>query len=350
MPKKHDEILLKDFILKVKGWWKYLLSKWLVICITGLIGGGLGLTYAIIKKPTYTGTLVFVLSNNSQNTSGGLASIAGQFGIDIGGGNSGAFEGDNIIELLQSRRIIKGALFKKNADDSTILANIIGENADLFKAWKQKEGLEHSVPFPSDVTKLSPVQDSLVTVMYDFVLKSYLNVFKTDKKLSFYQISVTAPKEIVAVNLTKNTVDEAAKLYIGTKTKTAKENLQMLQREADSIRGKLSGTLYESAATVDETFNLNPALQIQRVPIQKSQIQLQALAAAYAEVLRNLEIAKITLQKETPLYQVIDEPQAPLVKKKTSKKIGILLGGIVAGFLCVCFLFGRKAYRNIMAD
>ncbi|MFL9482443.1 Wzz/FepE/Etk N-terminal domain-containing protein [Chitinophagaceae bacterium LWZ2-11] len=349
MSENTDEISLKDLILKIRAWWKYLLSKWVIILIVGVIGGGLGLLYALFKKPTYTGTLTFVLSNDSKS-GGGLMSLAGQFGLDVGGGSNGAFEGENIIELLKSRRIIKGALFKEDTIINNTLINIIGENEEFFKVWRKKEGLKNLVPFPIEGNKITPIQDSLITVIYDFVLKKYLIISKPDKKLSFYQISTISPLENIAINLTKNVVDEAAKMYIDTKTKTARENLQMLQRETDSIRGRLSGTIYESATKIDQTFNLNQALQTQRAPIQQNQVQLQALGIAYGEVMKNLEIAKITLQKETPLYQIIDEPTKKLSQKRVKKSMAMLLGLGIFVFLYLAYLMVSIVYRQIMKN
>jgi len=53
-----------------------------------------------------------------------LASLAGQFGLDIGSTNDDLFSGDNIEELFLSRRIVKGALFKAIPDSSISLINL----------------------------------------------------------------------------------------------------------------------------------------------------------------------------------------------------------------------------------
>lgn len=47
---QEDEISLKDLILKIKEWWQYLWSKKWIIIAAGLIGGLLGLGYAVIKN------------------------------------------------------------------------------------------------------------------------------------------------------------------------------------------------------------------------------------------------------------------------------------------------------------
>src|SRR5690554_5701975 len=85
-PTDNDEISLKELILKLQDWWRYLLSKWLIILIVGLLGGALGLLYSIYKKPTYVATLTFVLEEESKGGLGNLGGLAAMAGISVGGG------------------------------------------------------------------------------------------------------------------------------------------------------------------------------------------------------------------------------------------------------------------------
>ncbi len=72
------------------------------------------------------------------------------------------------------------------------------------------------------------------------------------------------------------------------------------------------------------------------------------IATIFAEVVKNLELAKFTLQQETPVIQVVDRSYLPLQKEKESKLKGLLLGGILAGFLAVGFLLARRWWNSIM--
>lgn len=65
-----NEISLKEILIKLKEWFAYLFSKWLIILIVGIIGGVLGLLYAIFSKPKYEASLSFILANNNENNSG----------------------------------------------------------------------------------------------------------------------------------------------------------------------------------------------------------------------------------------------------------------------------------------
>src|SRR5690606_12606686 len=113
-----DEISLKELILIILEWWRYLLSKWPVILIFGLTGGIIGLIYAVNKKATYIATTTFVLEESGGGSGlGQYAGMASMLGINIGGGG-GLFSGDNILELYKSRNMIQKALLSKaNFDD-----------------------------------------------------------------------------------------------------------------------------------------------------------------------------------------------------------------------------------------
>ena len=75
--------------------------------------------------------------------------------------------------------------------------------------------------------------------------------------------------------------------------------------------------------------NVNPLRQVTRSGVQRKQVDLQANGALYGELLKNLELAKLSLRRETPLIQVVDQPTLPLKKIKP----GRLLTGLVYAFI-----------------
>jgi uncharacterized protein involved in exopolysaccharide biosynthesis len=62
-----------------------------------------------------------------------------------------------------------------------------------------------------------------------------------------------------------------------------------------------------------------------------------------------LELAKVTLRKETPLLQIIDRPSFPLEKEKVGKLKSLVLGGFLAGFLTVLYLVFTSLYKKLIA-
>lgn len=330
------ELTLQDIAQTIQRWFRFIWSKWLIILIVGFLGGTIGLLYAWLSKPKYTGNLTFVLSSGKTNS---LASLAGQFGFDLGFGNNDVFEGENIIELLKSRRIVKAALFHPMPDDSSItLFQYIIDKTKTAEKWSREKELSGVLPFPTNPLKLTPVQDSLVSEVHESLLKDNLSINKPDPKLGIFKVSTKSGDPKISCFLTTGVVDEASRFYIQTKTKTAKESLDMLQNEADSLRRLLGGTIVSTARESDKTFNLNPGYQVERSAAQQGQFRATALATAYGEVVKNLEIAKINLQRETPLYQIIDTPTLPLKMEKPGRLLSSIIGGIVAGFIILLYL------------
>jgi uncharacterized protein involved in exopolysaccharide biosynthesis len=70
----------------------------------------------------------------------------------------------------------------------------------------------------------------------------------------------------------------------------------------------------------------------------------------YLEIVKNLEISKMTLLNQTPIINIIDKPILPLEEEKLSKSIAGILGGFLGGFLSVCFFVFGKLFKDALAE
>lgn len=318
---------------------RFLLSKWLILFLAGLLGGLAGIGYAVISKPEYSGKLTFVLSGEAE--SGGLSSLAGQIGLDLGGSKA-AFSGDNIIELFKSRKIIERTLLRRIPEVNKSILNYYVEKNELHLKWQSKERLKGAYPFPDSASHFTPLQDSLVRDVINDLKRNNISVSRLDKKLVVYDVETLSDDQLISAYITDYLTEETARFYIEIKTKSARENLQMIKKEADSLASLLGGTIRYTATETDRTLDLNPALQIQRSSGQLAQSKASVLGLAYGEVVKHLEIAKINLQKETPLFQIIDNPTLPLKIKKPGKLKSAVLFSFVVVFITILFLIVRK--------
>lgn len=339
-----SEISLQDVFSKITAWYKYLLTKWVTILLAGIIGGALGLSYAYFKKLTYTTQCTFVLEEGEGG--GGLgeyAGLASMVGIDLGGGGGGIFKGDNILQLYKSRRMIEQTLLTKDYFNSKpqLLINRFIDFNELQNEWSKKVDLS-KLDFNKPTSSFSRVQDSVINQLVILINKSHLQVAKVDKKLSIIKVEFKSKDEAFAKSFTNNIVKNVNQFYVETKTKKSAENLAVLQKQADSVKAVLNNSIGGVAAAIDANPNMNPAFQTLRVPSQKRQIDVQASGAVYQEIIKNLELAKITYRKEKPLIQIIDEPVLPLESDRVGKLVGIVLGGFLGGFLVTLYLTIKK--------
>jgi hypothetical protein len=350
-PNLNDEISLKELIEKAKEWFSYLVSQWKIIVLAGIIGAALGLAYSFSKKPIYTATLSFALEDEKSGGGlGGALGLASSFGFDLGGGGGSIFTGSNLNELFKSRSMVEQTLLTPvNYNGKSIsLAEMYIQENEWRESWENKPQFENIQFRPETNRKdFTRVHDSIMGVMYSDISKTGLTVGQKDKKIDIITIDVNSTNELFAKYFTEALVKNVSDFYVDTKSKKARMNMAILQKQTDSVRGALNGAITGVAVANDNTFMLNPALNVRRAPSARRQVDVQANTAILTELVKQSELAKVTLRKETPLIQVIDQPILPLKKEKFGKAKGIVLGGILAGFLTVLVLIIRRVFKSL---
>lgn len=319
-----------------------------------MLGGGIGYFYAKMQHPTYKSTTTFVLESG-ESSGGGLGQMAGLAalaGVDLGPSGGGIFQGDNLFELYKSRKMIELALLQRSSSDSSLL--LLDRYLLLTNErnkWEKSNPELLKIDFlRNSNSPQARLRDSILQQIVQNINKSNLDVGHLDKKSSIIKVDVISPDEVFSKEFNEAIVDQVNSFYITTKTKKSLENIVILQRKTDSVRAVMNGAIASSAVIVDVTPNLNPTKQSQRlIPAQRSQFSVETNKAILGQLVQNLEMSKMALLKETPLIQVIDEPIYPLQIIKTGKLKSLVIGGILASFLCVIFLLGIKSFRDLMS-
>jgi len=348
----NDEISLKELLQKVKEWYNYLLSQWKIIVLSGIIGAAIGLTYSFVKKPIYTASLSFALEDEKSGGGlGGALGLASSFGINLGGGGGSVFTGTNLTELFKSRSMVEQTLLSPVVvDGKTVsLAEMYIQNKEWREGWDDNPKYK-SIQFlaNADRNSFTRVHDSILGVIYIDLSKNGLTVGQKDKKIAIITIDVSSSSELFSKYFTEALVEEVSDFYIETKSKKSRENMDILERQTDSIRRELNAAITGVAVANDNTFSLNPAMNVRRSPSAKRQVDVQANTAILTELVKQTELAKVTLRKETPLIQIIDRPILPLQKERFGKSKGIVLGGLLGGFFVVLVLFFMMLWKKLI--
>lgn len=344
---------LKESLLKIREWIYYLKSKWPVIILAGLLGGGIGYMNAYRQKAVYTAILSFVLEEEKSSGASGAMGLASSFGFGVGNSESGAFSGANLLELMKSRTLVEKALLNPitvhNKQES--LATYFIEFNQLNADWDKKPALRNIRFDPLvDRSTFNFQQDSIMGVLYSAIIgtEGILSVGPRDKKSSIMNIQVRATDELFSKVFAESVADVVSDFYIETKSKKAKLNVSILKRQADSVRGELNSAITGVAIANDNTYNLNPALNVNRTSSTKRQFDLQVNSNMLSQLIGNLESAKVALRKETPLIQIIDRPIFPLRKDKAGKLRSLIQGGMFAVFLAIVVLVGRRFIKKAL--
>lgn len=313
-------------------------KKWLLL-IALVAGVGLGVIAFFMQKPKYEAVCTFILEEKSTGGSG-LAGLASQFGFDMGsiGGGGSLFAGDNILDILKSKKIISKVLLSKVDDHSGEAGATLADNFLEFSGWQKKWSAHpelKNISFSQykEGQGLSPKQDSVLNLIHEFLLKNSLSASRLNKKGSIIKVNVTASNSTFARLMTERIVDEAAKLYLNIKTGTAQANIMQMQRRSDSLLYLLNRKSYTVAAS--QPLDINPGIKSAVVPLEIASRDKTVLTTLYAEVTKNLEASKLLLSQQTPVIQLLDRPEQLLKDTKTSLLYLILAFSFSAVFICM---------------
>ncbi|TAN20695.1 MAG: lipopolysaccharide biosynthesis protein [Chitinophagaceae bacterium] len=341
---KIEEISLREILLKIREWTKYLIGKWKWITLFALIGVILGLAHAFLKVPVYTAKITFVTENKEQSSAiGAYAGLAAQFGINMGSGvNSDLFSSDNIFDLMKTRLILQKTLLAPAVfkGKKTLFINWY---VSIEKELRRKHSSWENMAFdPPDSTSFNREQNSMIEGVCNYIRGSLKNV-----KGSIMEVDFTSPDEIFSQEFLETLIQNTGQFYIATKTKRSRDNIAILQKQLDSVRSQLFGAMGNVAAFND--FNPNLVRDLPRVQQQKSSLNVNINSAIYQQLVTGLEAAKMNLLKETPLFEVIDEPVLPLDENKASKVKWGVMGALLGIILSATWLLMRRIYNEIIA-
>ncbi|MFP5040693.1 hypothetical protein [Parasediminibacterium sp. JCM 36343] len=333
-----SQIVVVDIVKKSKDFFFFLLSKWALILAVSLLAAVAAIVYTWRQDPKYSATMTFVAESETSSGLGGYASLAAQFGVDVGGSSSSAFSEDNLVELLKSRLLIDKTLLSPFGDglliDKYIANHKINEKLATDTALSK-------INFATIAAgKYNRATDSVFNAIANGIIKSQIDVDRIDKKLDIIYIKMTDIDMLFAKKFVEMLASNAILFYTDYKTRKNLANVAILQRQTDSVKRMLFGDISDIASIVD--LNVNPIKQTLRTNGQKRQIDLQVNTALYTELLKNLEISKLTLRKETPLIQVIDVPKLPLKNEKKGRFLMGLLGAILGAIITSVFLLIKK--------
>lgn len=347
-----DNYSLGDFVKSVKNFWHYLLKKWWVLLLAGFIGGVLGfIYYNNIQKPKYEAVCTFILEEK-QSGVGGLSGIASQFGFDMGSlsGGGSLFAGDNILDILKSRNIIQNVLLSKvdssKGAASETLADLFLDFSGWKRTWITKQQVKEIGFYnlkPGGFLSLQ--QDSILNLIHEFILTRSLATERLNKKGSIIKVVITAANPYFSKLMSDRIIDESKSFYITVKTNTSQQNVNRLERKSDSLLALLNNKSYEAAASF--VLDGNPALRSLNVPSELKLRDKTILGTLYAEVVKNLELSRISLSQQTPIIQILDKPSYPLVDKKKGKFLLVSVFALGSLLFLILILGLKSVFTSI---
>jgi len=322
----------------VKRWWLFI--------IIGFVGAFIGYFYALHQKTEYQSYLSFALDEGGSEGGGSTAmGLAAQFGISFGGSQS-VFTGDNIMDIIESRRMIEGTLLSVDTFNNKPMTLIEFYNQNEKENNEVNKSIA-SIHFPPGVTRssFSYSEDSLLYHTYLAFKRDHIIIRKPDKRLNIYELLVTSHDEKFSKVFTDRLIEQTNAFYTQLRSKKAEETLQILEKRVPYMKQKLDASIANKAAIQDA--NLNTPFADAEVPLLKQQNNAQVYSAAYAEMFKNLEVARFQYLQSIPLLQIIDAANYPMQRIKAGKLKMAVIFSVISVFISLIIFISIYLFLNI---
>lgn len=326
----------------------FIFGNWLIFLIVGIVAGIGGYVYSMYQKPTYKSHLTFALDDaDNGNGIGNILNLASQFGFSMGSSKD-IFSGDNILNIMKSRKMVEKVFLSVDTfnDKPVTLIEQFLEISGQRKSNEKINNVHYKVG--QQRASFSYQQDSLLYKTYLHFSDQNIMATRPDRKLNIYEVNVTSPDEKFTKDFTDRLVAATNEFYIEIRTKKAKQTLDVLQERVAAMKDNLNSSITNKASIQD--INVNPAFSEAQVPVQKQQSNIQVYGTAYAEMFKNLELARFQYLNEIPLMQIIDPASYPMQKIKKGKLISAILFAFAAEILLSIFLISKKQLTSLKKE
>jgi LPS O-antigen subunit length determinant protein (WzzB/FepE family) len=339
-----DEI---DFMEIVKSLWK---NKFFLLKAS-IIAGLIGLLFSYISTVEYEVKVTLLPEVTAAKGSGmlgqfsGLAALGG-FNFD-GISNTEALRPDLYPEIIQSLNfgffLINEEVFNEKSGKKVLMSTFIKENPST--QFKLKN---YTIGLPSIIFKKDRNSDQRNAFYEEY---SAINISKEerklieevqkrivstiDKKTGIISLYVKMPDPYVAAIVANKTLEYLTKyitFYRVEKSKTSLEFIIERHKEAENSYRK---SLRDLAKFRDQNKNIISASA--RIEEEVLQSEYNHNYNLFANISQQLEQARIRVQEETPVFQILEPVSLPF-EKAEPKRLKIIIIFFFIGFIISCII------------
>lgn len=336
-----EELSVKAIIFIIMEWLLFLRKKWVLIVSFLAIGVIIGVFYSILSEKKYTAKTSFILQESRDNAVSQIPSGLAFLGINLRS-ESGLYTGNNLMWLYTSRAMLRKTLTTKvdSVGKQKLLIDwLIEIDDDLKDLYNTVKSNNPSINFLTNKDSTIYIQQNRILGKASDLLKAnYLTIASDPDATAITTVVFTSSDELFSKLFLEALVDNVNSSYIESKTQRTMEQVELLENKIDELSSSLSTSMKAAATLSNSNPNLNPVRQVLKVESQKESINVQANSSMYIQMLQQLEAAKLTLSKETPLIQIVEEPILPLELQKVNLIKSIIISGIIGLILGITLL------------
>ncbi|MDT8887195.1 GNVR domain-containing protein [Aquirufa sp. LEPPI-3A] len=283
---------------------------------------------------------------------GGLSSLAGLAGINL----SGAMAGSEVIQPAMYPEIVQSIPFLLELSQSQVY-NLRQKKFQKLADYLKQDNSNAPIPiFKKDKSQAANDLEN-ITVPKGVLSPDLINISKqestslkelreaisveVDKKNNLIKITAITGDPVVSANLANLILIQLRKYIVQYRTEKARKELDFLMDRQAEARKRYDQSLFTLSNYKDQ--NRNVFLNVAKDQGKKLQYEVDLAFNVYSNLTNQTTEAKIKLQKETPVFKVLEPAQIPL-KRSSPKRSLITLGAMFLGlFASLVGLFLKTA-------
>lgn len=319
----------------------------------------LGCIFALLSPVVYQSQTTFVpqTSDNNSSTAKGLGSLASLAGINLNAEATSSL--DNYISPMLYSKIIESEEFSLKLIEEEVVTK--EGNKNLKEYIKSDSFIFNPISFIKKYTiglflseeKVNNYPDSTLNE-YNFISEEDFNTINEFKKKfsieineydGYIKVIATDKNAFVSTQIVQLVTKNLQAQIISLRTKKIKEQLDFTEERYKDQKINFERLQNKFAEFRDSNKNINTAVFLSEYQKLESEVQLQK------NILMNLASEynnnKIKLNKDTPIFSVLDEVSVPNKRSKPKRGQIVLLFIISGIILPVIYLFSEDSINEI---
>jgi uncharacterized protein involved in exopolysaccharide biosynthesis len=324
---------------------------------TTILFAVLGIILAVVSPTKYTASSTFVpqLSEGQTNSPlGGLASLAGINVSAIMGGQPQEISPSlypQIAESVPYRLALLDATVESNTSFRDYILSQSGGVAILPLLKKYTIGLPGLL-----LNKQTDNNENLDTSLFQiteqdkdlFELLAQVVSIEVDDQEGLVSISVEFADRMVAAQLAQAATDLLQSNVIAFKSQSARNNLDFIESQFESKRKEFEEIQDSIAIFKDQNLNITSALYQNQLTRLESQFTV--ISSVFQELAGQVEQAKIQVNKDTPIFMIIEPVSVPLERSKPKRTIKVIIWTFLGGVFSVGWVLVKSPALKIVKE
>ena len=171
---------------------------------------------------------------------------------------------------------------------------------------------------------------------------------EVDDQEGLVSISIELSDRIVAAQLAQAATDLLQSNIIAFKSQSARNNLDFIKRQYESKRQKFEEVQDSIAIFKDQNLNITSSLYQNQ--LSRLESQFVVTSSVFQELAGQVEQAKIQVNKDTPIFTIIEPVSVPLERSKPKRTMMVIIWTFLGGVFSVGWVLVKSPAQQIIKE